>query len=136
MIHDPLCRRENLRPVSWLTEWTDFLTFRARSVASLWPNSGHIMSSECGGRTKLTEHVVVGFFIRFAKATDRLTSKKLEAQNDSSASSRVDGLEEATRNVNLPSSKAVSIMHFEEPRRCRQPKWMVSNFRRSHLRRG
>lgn len=44
-----------------------------------------------------------------------MLSKKLEPQNDHSPSSRVDGLDEVTRDVNPPEADTASTMQVEVP---------------------
>ncbi|KAF9479125.1 beach-domain-containing protein [Pholiota conissans] len=85
--------RENRRQVSRLTDWTNLLT----SERGLWP---HIETT----LWRLDE----------TEGPHRIR-KKLEPQNDKSPSSRVDGLDEATRDVNPPDSETASIMQVEVP---------------------
>ncbi|KAF8885379.1 hypothetical protein CPB84DRAFT_1837906 [Gymnopilus junonius] len=85
--------RENRRQVSRLTEWTNLLT----SERGLWPRKTSVL-------WRLDE----------TEGPHRIR-KKLEPQNDSSPSSRVDALEEVTRGVNPPEADTSSVMQVEVP---------------------
>ncbi|KAF8962103.1 beach-domain-containing protein [Flammula alnicola] len=85
--------RENRRQVSRLTEWKNLLT----SERGLWPHNQPIL-------WRLDE----------TEGPHRIR-KKLEPQNDNSPSSRVDALEEVTRDVNPPETETASVIQVEVP---------------------
>ncbi|KAF8184760.1 hypothetical protein BJ912DRAFT_973913 [Pholiota molesta] len=85
--------RENRRQVSRLTEWTNLLT----SERGLWP------------------HAEITLWRLDETEGPHRIRKKLEPQNDHSPSSRVDGLDEVTRDVNPPESDTASTMQVEVP---------------------
>jgi len=106
-----LFRREYRRQVSRLNEWTNLLT----SERGLWPHQESVLwrLDETEGPHRI--RFAVSRQLQLEPLLIESYRKKLEPQNDTSPSSRVDALEEAIRDVRLPEAETGSIIQVEVP---------------------